>query len=77
MNTAFPISGSKIATSPELYAEAIAYLYKRQDGKEDPPNFRLGDLKQQEELATKFHDLLERVRRIPVSDEAGISMSKN
>ena len=61
----------EIATSPELYAEAIAYLYKRKDGKEDPPNFRPGDLKQQEELATRFHDLLERVRRIPGSDEDG------
>lgn len=62
----------QVATSPELYAEAIAYLYKREeDGKEDPPNFRPGDLKQQEELATKFHDLLERVRRIPGSDEDG------
>lgn len=62
----------QVATSPELYAEAIAYLYKREeDGKEDPPDFRPSDLKQQEELATKLHDLLERVRRIPGSDEDG------
>lgn len=62
----------QIATSPELYAEAIAYLYKREeDGKEDPPDFRPGDLDQQQELATRFHDLLARVRRIPGSDEDG------
>ncbi len=61
----------QIASSPELYAQAITCIYKRGDDKEDPPDLRPSDLERREEFARRFRDLLDRVRRIPGSDEHG------
>ena len=63
----------QLAKSPELYAQAIACLYKRSDGEEDPQELRSGDPDQHKSAAMNAHDLLRRVRCLPRDDHGGIN----
>ena len=60
-----------IIASPELYALSIACVYRRVDGREDPPEFNVGDPKQQLAIARQAQKLLRRIRRIPGTDVNG------
>ena len=62
----------QLAMSPELYVQAIACLYKRSDGKEDPPEIRFDNSDQHESAAMNIHDLLRRVRCLPRDDHNAI-----
>lgn len=66
----------QLAESPELYAQAIACLYKRSDGKEDPPELRFDDLDQHERTVMNVHDLLRRVRCLPCDEGGEIDTGK-
>ena len=59
----------QISKSPELFAQAVAYAFKRADGQEDPPELRLA--KEQEHVARSAYDLLRRMERIPGTKEDG------
>ena len=58
-----------IAKSPELYAQAIACSYKRDDREEDPPEFRATNLEEQKKLVSNAFYLLRFIKRIPGSDD--------
>ena len=61
----------QIAKSPELYAQAIACAYRRDDGKEDPPESPFNNAARQERVALSAFNLLRAIKRIPGSDEQG------
>ena len=60
-----------IAASPEQYAMAIACVYKRADGGEDPPGLSSGDPEQQLGIARQAQRLLRQIRYIPGTDAKG------
>ena len=60
-----------IAESPGLYSWAIACVFKRTDGREDPPELKFGDPKSIEAVVNAAYTLLKRVCRIPGTDEKG------
>jgi len=60
-----------IAESPGLFVQVVACAFKRNDGKEDPPEFRASNPGEQKKLASNAHNLLRIIKRIPGSDEQG------
>ena len=58
----------QIAMSPELYALMI---FKRADGGEDPPGSRFGDPERRSAINGMVLRLLDRIRRIPGTDDNG------
>lgn len=52
---------------PDMFVQAIVWVYKRNDSGEDPPEFRVAEGK--EHLADKGYRLLEALERIPGLDE--------
>ena len=62
---------AQVATSPELYAQAIACIYDRSDGREDESGFRATNPEQQRAVADSAYRLLERVRHIPGTNAHG------
>ena len=63
---------SQIAQSPPLFLQAVALAYKRSDGKEDPPEWRIENPEQRTAVATAAHHLLDQIKAIPGSDENGV-----
>ena len=61
----------QITKSPDLYAQAIVCAIKRNDGIEDPPEFRAGSPEEQNKLVSNANNLLRNIKRIPGSDEQG------
>lgn len=55
---------------PEFFAEAVAWVYKRSDGREDSEERQL-DERQAENRAQQGWSLLETIRRIPGRNQAG------
>ena len=62
---------SQIADSPAIFVQAVALAYKRSDGGEDPPEWRIENPEQKVAVATAANHLLDRVRKIPGTDENG------
>ncbi len=60
-----------IAESPQHFALAIACVYKRADGGDDPPELDFGDPERIHAAVDAARTLLRRVNRIPGSDEKG------
>lgn len=60
-----------VAESPSLFAQAVALAYKRRDGGEDPPEWRIDDPAKRVAVATTAYRLLDRVKTIPGTDEGG------
>ena len=60
-----------VAESPRHFALAIACVYKRADGGEDPPELDFGDPERIHVAVDAARTLLGRVNRIPGSDEKG------
>lgn len=58
-----------VAESPRWFAQAVALCYRRNDGGEDPPDWRVDD---REKIASHAYALLQRFRRIPGTDDDGI-----
>lgn len=60
-----------LSASPELYVESIVRVFKREDGRDDPPELKIEDIERKKTLASIFHRLLGRLRLIPGSDDSG------
>ena len=60
-----------IAESPRLFGLAIACVYKREDGGEDPPELDFGDPERIEAAFDAARALLKRINRLPGSDDMG------
>lgn len=61
----------QIAESPELFMQAIALSYKRNDDGEDPPEWRLKDSGPERSIATQAYRLLHIAKRIPGTQDDG------
>lgn len=58
----------EIEVNPQLYVDAMIYLYKRKDGLEDPEQYQLeSDLKKSH--AENMYHFLKKLKRIPGQDE--------
>jgi hypothetical protein len=62
----------QIAQSPALFVQAVALASKRNDGDEDPPQWRFENPEQQAAVALTAHRLLDQIQRIPGTDERGM-----
>ena len=62
---------SQIAQSPEVFVQAVALAYKRNDGGEDPPEWRIENPEQRAAVASAAYRLLDQIKKIPGTDENG------
>ena len=56
---------------PELFVEAISWLYKRNDGGEDPDSLRVVDADLVQHRASRAYALLDAIVRLPGRDKMG------
>jgi addiction module HigA family antidote len=61
----------QIAQSPALFVQAVMLIYKRSDGREDPPEWILENPEQRAAVASAAYRLLRQIKRIPGTDENG------
>ena len=61
----------EIAKSPELFAQAVALVYKRTGGGQDPPEWSIAAPDQRAAVAMSAYRLLDGIRRIPGTDAGG------
>ena len=61
----------QIAESPEVFFQALAFVFKRHDQGEDPPELGIEDPQRREGMAVACHELLERMRHIPGTGTEG------
>jgi hypothetical protein len=64
----------QIAVSPSLYVQAVVYSFKRNDGKEDPPEWRIADPEHRSNVASATYSLLDRISRIPGTEDGKIKI---
>ena len=62
---------SQIVNSPKFFVRLVAFAYKRRDGKEDTPEWKIEDPEKARALALAAHRILDRIKRIPGEDEHG------
>lgn len=62
---------SQIAQSPALFVQLAARLYKRNDGGEDPPEWRIEDPNNREAVASATYHFLNQLKKIPSIDKCG------
>lgn len=62
----------QIATSPAMFVQAVIFTFKRNDGGTDPAEFMIEDPERRSAVAGATHRLLDRIRRVPGSDEHGV-----
>jgi hypothetical protein len=62
---------SQIAESPASFVQAVALAFKRSDSGEDPPDWRIENPGQKVAVARAAHRLLDQIKKIPGTDEAG------
>ena len=61
----------RLAESPALFVQVLALVFRRNDGGQDPPAWRVDDPARCAALGNAAHALLERVRRIPGANSEG------
>lgn len=61
----------QLVESPRLFVQMLALAFKRSDNEEDPPEWRIQNDEQRQALALAAYTLLNRIRRIPGTDENG------
>ena len=61
----------RIAESPGFFVQALALVFKRGDGAEDPPEWHEGDQTRRVDAARAAYRLLDQVGRIPGTDSEG------
>jgi addiction module HigA family antidote len=61
----------QVGKSPALFVQALGLIYRRSDGGEDPPEWRARDAEHNSAVGTAAFRLLENVKRIPGTDDAG------
>jgi addiction module HigA family antidote len=59
-----------VEANPDLFVQAIAWTYRRGDGKTDPERFRVAT-EHAKDMAKRGYHLLETIHRIPGNDGAG------
>jgi addiction module HigA family antidote len=64
-NRGIPNLEKYIEKHPEFFAQVVAWLYKRKDGKTDPKEIRLEDPIQAQHRAERAYKLIEGLQRIP------------
>ena len=70
-NHGIPNLERQIEESPVLFVQALALIFKRDDGSKDPPGWQIEDSEQRTAAATAAYRLLERIRRIPGTESDG------
>ncbi len=75
-NHGIPNLEREIETSPVLFVQALALLFKRDDDRQDPPDWQIEDPDQRTAAATAGYRLLERIRRIPGTEVDGSISAK-
>jgi hypothetical protein len=61
----------QVGRAPALFVQIIALTYHRNDGGEDPPEWKANDDERAQALAIAAHRLLRNIRLIPGTDGAG------
>lgn len=61
----------QIGNNPEMFAQAIAFVFRRSDDQEDPEELRADDEETSASRAKHAYGLLDRLRRIPGSKDDG------
>ncbi len=61
----------EIAKSPDIFVQALALVYPRNDDGRDPPEWNIGDSERRSAAAMAAYTLLEGIRRIPGTDTDG------
>jgi len=61
----------QIAQAPELFVQAVAMIYLRDDAGEDPPVVRVDDPERRAALASAAYRVLDQIRLIPGQDATG------
>ena len=59
-----------IAKSPRAFVQTLALFSKRSDEGQDPPQWRIDDAERRSSLASAAYRLLQRVKRVPGSDDS-------
>lgn len=55
----------QIATSPATFVQAMALTYKRDDGGQDPPEWKIEDPARRSAVASAAHSVLRQIKRLP------------
>ena len=66
----------QIEDFPVLFVQALALIFNRDDGGEDPPGWRIDDSEQRTAAATAAYQLLRQIRRIPGTESDGSISTK-
>ena len=61
----------QIAESPNFFVQLVALVFKRKDDAQDPPEWRIEDLRRRAGLTSATYQLLGRIGRIPGTGEDG------
>ena len=61
----------RISESPDLFVQAIAVAFKREDDGEDPPDWRVDDSGRRASLSYAAFRLLQQLTRVPGADDDG------
>jgi addiction module HigA family antidote len=61
----------QLVESPRLFMQILALAFKRSDDGQDPPEWRTENEEQRRALALAAYTLLDKIRRIPGTDENG------
>jgi len=61
----------QLGKSPALFVQVLGLLYRRHDGGEDPPEWKVANAEKASELATAAYRILANFRRIPGTDDNG------
>jgi len=70
-NHHIPNLEKQVGKSPALFVQALALIYRRTDGGEDPPEWGVKEAEQRSAAGTAAYRLLTNVRRIPGTDDSG------
>jgi hypothetical protein len=70
-NHRIPNLQRQVGKSQALFVQVLALAYRRNDGGEDPPEWKANDDEQALALATAAHRLLRNLKLIPGTDAAG------
>ncbi len=61
----------QIAESPNFFVQLVAVVFKREDNGQDPPEWRIEDLRRRAGLTSATYQLLGRIGRIPGTGDDG------
>jgi hypothetical protein len=61
----------RLVESPELFMQVLALTFRRSDGGEDPPEWRIEDKERKEAAFSASYALLDKIKRIPGTGDDG------